>query len=339
MKASPFLESIHHRIPATTMFELSRFVAQVENELQRQAVSGVSLVQRASEHTLAAGGKRLRPILVHVAAMSIGQPFDRARTVRLGACMEMIHMATLMHDDVIDEAESRRGREAVHREFGTTQAILTGDVLLAKAMRILAMDGDLPIIRMVSDAVKEMAEGEVKELALRGDFDVDEADFLEMLRMKTASFVEACCRVGARIAGATEAQEIALGRYGHHIGLAFQIADDILDYRGDPAKTGKPLAGDFRDGSATLPLIYLRPNLAPIERESILGDFAQGALASEAGVRGVVAMMTERGTLARAERLAQGHADRAFAELSVLPASPARSLLESVIDYVQKREQ
>ena len=200
-------------------------------------------MNRVGGLTLRAGGKRLRPAFVSLAAAATGLPYDPSRARKLGAGLEMIHMATLIHDDVIDHAAMRRGKPTAAAEVGNTASILSGDVLLARAMSLLAEDGDLDLIRTVSAAVVDMAEGEVREVEVRGDFDLRSEDHFDILQRKTAALVEACCEGGAIIAGAPKPVTEALKAYGHHVGLAFQIADDLLDYRGDPAKTGQTPRG------------------------------------------------------------------------------------------------
>lgn len=308
----------------------------VEAELLHQLRSQVPLVNDIGFHTLNAGGKRLRPALVSIAARSTGLPFCANRARLLGACMEMIHMATLIHDDVIDNAATRRGVETASARFGNTASILSGDVLLAKAMSILARDGDLGIIRKVSDAVVDLAEGEVRELESRNIFDLSEDEHFEILRMKTASFIQCCCEVGAMVAGAPPEMRLALGNYGHHIGLAFQIADDLLDYRGDNAKTGKQVAGDFKEGCATLPLIYLSKLLSDEERQFVQQKFGNGA--SEEDILRICGWMSERGACKKAEDSARTHVCRAIEALDELPDSANRDLLRSVAEFVVTRQ-
>lgn len=318
------------------MDQITGEVRLVEAELARQVGSQVALVAEIGKHTLEAGGKRLRPAFVSLSAKATGLPYDPERAILLGACMEMIHMATLIHDDVIDHAATRRGRATASSIFGNTGSILTGDVLLAKAMSILAQDGDLNIIRCVSDAVVEMAEGEVRELELRGCFDLSEEEHMKVLRMKTAAFIEACCQVGGLVAGASGEQLSALRIYGDHVGLAFQIIDDLLDYRGSSDRTGKPVATDFREGCATLPLIYLSYSLSESELELARAGFGNGVADSE--LAWLIECMGSRGAFERAERTAVRLLAEAVAALSVLPASDARGLLESVTQFILRRE-
>jgi octaprenyl-diphosphate synthase len=307
----------------------------VEAELEQQVLSQVDLVKQVGELTLKGGGKRLRPALVTLTAMAIGRPFDVERTRKLGACMELIHMATLIHDDVIDHAAVRRGRPTASATFGNTASILSGDVLLAKAMRLLALDGDLDIIRTVSSVVVDLAEGEVMELELRGRVDVSESEHREVLRRKTATFIEACCEVGALCAGASEEERTAVKRFGFHIGLAFQIVDDLLDYQGDHVKMGKPHATDFREGCATLPLIHLWPHLSAEESTHVSKKFGNGV--TDAELCQIVQWMIERGSFAQTQRAADFEIASAKQALSELPGSAERALLELVADFVLGR--
>jgi len=208
--------------------------------------------------------------------------------------------------------------------------------LLSKSMVLLARDGDLQIIRSVSEAVVDMAEGEVRELAVRGQFDLDEATHLEVLRLKTASFIECCCEIGAIVAGATPEIQQALRSFGFHVGMAFQIIDDILDYRGDQNKTGKPIATDFREGQATLPLIYLRDKLSDAESTIARRRFGNGV--NEDEIRMIADWMDTRGAFSRAEQVALAHITQANLALEILPDSTARALLETVAHHIVRRQ-
>ncbi|MEZ0324740.1 MAG: polyprenyl synthetase family protein [Fimbriimonas sp.] len=335
MSVSPLEQLANGHVDAMLLAEIGEEVALVEAELQNQMASRVGTVHGAGQLTLRAGGKRLRPAFVTLAARATGLPFDANRTRRLGACMEMIHMATLIHDDVIDNSPTRRGKPTAAAEFGNPAAILSGDVLLAKAMRLLSEDGDLEVIRTVSQSVIEVAEGEVRELEVRGNFDLHEEDHLEVLRLKTASFIQCCCEIGAIVAGASAEVRHALSTYGHHVGMAFQIVDDLLDYRGDRAKTGKPIATDFREAQATLPLIYLRSLLTDQESELARKRFGNGVTEEE--IRMMVQWMDVRGAFAKSEALAESHLQSAFRQLEDLPASSSRKLLSAVAEYVISR--
>jgi geranylgeranyl pyrophosphate synthase len=324
------------RIDPELLSQISDEVASVEQELAAQVRSHVTMVDRVGRMTLLAGGKRLRPAFVGLAAKATGLPYDVERSRLLGASLEMIHMATLIHDDVIDNAETRRGKPTAASEFGNAGAILAGDSLLARAMLLLSRDGDVALVRVVAEAVVDVAQGEVRELEVRGNFDLDEAGHLEILRMKTASFIECCCEIGGMVAGAAPEVCRALKFYGHHVGMAFQIVDDLLDYRGDRSKTGKPNATDFREGQATLPLIYLREKMT--EGELAMARSRFGNQPADDEIRMLVQWMDSRGAFARAERLARTHLDRALEALEGLPDSLSRDLLATVAEYVIQRE-
>ena len=310
-------------------------IARVNDELDELVASSSRLVEDAGRHTLSAGGKRLRPALVAIVAESTGKPFDGKRAARIGAAMELVHMATLMHDDVIDHASTRRGRPTAGSVFGNTAAILTGDVLLAKAMSVLAHDGDLRIIRMVSDMVVQMAEGEVRELEVRGNVHLSEDEHTEILRMKTAEFVRACCQAGALLAGLGEADAGEIGAYGFHIGMAFQIVDDLLDYEGDSEAIGKLRATDFREGCATYPLILVRPHLTEAELALVERKFGNGV--SDDELRLIVQWMHERGALAATRALAESHVNEAKVRIASLQEAAGRSLLETLAATIVAR--
>lgn len=336
MTATTLFGSLPSDVSLDVVTNLANGLTAVEDELRRQMQSRIREVEGVGSLTLEAGGKRLRPALAFLAAHACGGVVPHERLAKLGACLEMIHMATLVHDDVIDEAATRRGKPTASHVYGNTVAILSGDVLLAKAMQILADDGDLRIIRTVSAAVVELAEGEVRELAARGEFDLSLDEHLAILRMKTAAFIECCCRVGAMAAGADQAREDALGAFGHHVGMAFQVADDLLDFRGDHVKTGKPQATDFREGQATLPLIFLLGQLSDAESEFARDKFGNGV--TDEDIILISSWMADRGTFQRAGGYALEQSAAAKSALDRLPPSPERDLLLTVADFVVKRE-
>ncbi|MBS1718734.1 MAG: polyprenyl synthetase family protein [Armatimonadetes bacterium] len=315
--------------------EVMREMKHVEQELQLQVGSRVELVTSVSRHTLDGGGKRLRPAFVWLAAKATGLPYDIERTRKLGACMEMIHMATLIHDDVVDNSPMRRGRETAHVAYGSTASVLAGDCLLAKAMDILAEDGDLNIIRCVSKSVVGMAEGEVREVETRNRFDLSLQDHFEILDLKTAAFIESCCEVGALIAGADSESRDALKHYGKNIGLAFQIVDDLIDYQGPASVTGKTPGTDFREGCATLPLILLRDHLSEQEFEVASRKFGNGVGDDE--IQMIINWMETRGAFAESAAYAGEYLEAALQDLQRLPDSPTRDLLGLMAQFVVNR--
>jgi octaprenyl-diphosphate synthase len=331
-----FLATAAEKLNSPVLQRIAAEIALVEEVLEREVGSEIQLVSEVGRHTLRAGGKRLRPALVTLAAIATGENFDPSRTRRLGACMELIHMATLVHDDVVDRADTRRGVQTAAAVFGNTASILAGDALLAKAMAILAEDGDLEIIRNVSRAVVRLAEGEVRELEVRGNLRLTEQEHFEILDRKTASLIQSCCEVGALAACAPDSTVQALGRYGFHLGLAFQISDDLLDYRGLSDRIGKPRATDFREGCVTLPLLFLMPTLTEQEREFAQHRFGNGA--SDEDVLLLCELMEKRGAFEKAERLARAHGQDAMRAIEAVPEGEGRDLLHAVAVGLASRE-
>lgn len=312
------------------LVQIAADVESVEKCLHQMVKSRIKVVSDVCTHTLVAGGKRLRPAFLILSARATGREFTHTRGIELGACLELIHMATLIHDDVIDESDTRRGKPTANTQFGNTASILSGDVLLARAMQILALDGDLRMIRAAAEMVIELAEGEARELEVRNDWDLPESEHYAILRMKTASFVECCCRLGGLLAGAEEAHVEALARFGHHLGMAFQIVDDLLDYRSNPETLGKPKMTDFQEGCMTLPLLYFR------EQSDDLKPWFGKSVGTDQMVI-IETRLTEAGVFARAEAQAQSHLDQGLAALNELPDSSHRELLAAAGQFVLRR--
>src|SRR5579871_5829909 len=227
MRATTFMTTAPALTPATAFLEFVQpDLMAVEALLEREITSEVRQVYALCGHVLSAGGKRLRPAMVALSARAVNPDPDPERLTRIAASVELVHMATLVHDDVVDNTATRRGKPTANAVFGNGVAVLSGDYILARAMRLLALDGDLRIIRTVSEITIEMSEGEVMEIAATGNPELALPDYLEILRKKTAVFVEGCCRCGAIVGGADERTERALADYGYQLGMAFQIADD-----------------------------------------------------------------------------------------------------------------
>jgi len=309
----------------------------VEARMNADLGSDVRTIFALTHHILNAGGKRLRPALVALSARAVDPDVDAARLATVGAAVEFVHMATLMHDDVVDDTATRRGKPTANAVFGNGVAVLSGDYILARSMRLLAVDGDLRIIRMVSEITIEMSEGEVMEIGATNNSALPLADYYEILRKKTASFVEGCCRCGAMLAQADETLENALGDYGYRLGMAFQIADDLLDYTGDPAITGKPRGSDLKDGRATLPLLLALQNASSTDRKYLLDAFGHAHL-TDAEVLRVCDILTGCDAFDRTRTVAQDHVERAEDALSALPPSVARDCFAALTGYVVQRD-
>lgn len=312
------------------IFDLRKTELQIQERLPSRSETATQI----SEHVFLAGGKRLRPLAV-IACARAGPRFPATRVYRVAASMEMIHMATLIHDDVIDQAPTRRGLPTAGVLWGNTCAILAGDVLLSKAMQILAEDGDLRLILAAARAACDMAEGEVKETESRWDYEISMEEHLETLTLKTASFLSACCRVGAILGECDLESQEALGEYGASLGLAFQIVDDLLDFVGDSNLTGKPRATDFREGVPTLPLLLLRECLTESEHAYVRKIFGNGV--SEEDAEKVCGWIQERGAAKDALNMAKSFAEHALYVLDSLPLSEARQALRALADFVINR--
>lgn len=241
---------------------LPYFQKHLPDDLQRvnrvinQAVdSDVVLISQIGQYIISAGGKRLRPILTILAGKALGYEDDPLFS--LAAMVEFIHTSTLLHDDVVDESDLRRGRKTANNMFGNAAAVLVGDFLYTRAFQLMVATGKLRILEIMAEATNIIAEGEVLQLMNIGNIEVTEAEYLHVIEYKTAKLFQAAAQVGAIMAQATEAQELALKNYGTHVGTAFQIIDDVLDYAGDVASIGKNVGDDLAEGKPTLPLIYL----------------------------------------------------------------------------------
>ena len=228
---------------------------RVDSVINRAVDSEVVLISQIGQYIISAGGKRLRPILTILAGKALG--YDQDPLYSLAAMVEFIHTSTLLHDDVVDESDLRRGRQTANNMFGNAAAVLVGDFLYTRAFQLMVASNNLRILEVMAEATNIIAEGEVLQLMNIGNIDVTEEEYLHVIEYKTAKLFQAAAQVGAILAGATDLQEQALKNYGTHLGTAFQIIDDVLDYAGDVTTIGKNLGDDLAEGKPTLPLIYL----------------------------------------------------------------------------------
>ncbi|HVK06950.1 MAG TPA: polyprenyl synthetase family protein [Armatimonadaceae bacterium] len=314
-------------------------LARVEQKLLDETRSEIGAVREISGHTLLAGGKRLRPALALLSARVVGRgEYPAERVVTAAAAAELIHMATLMHDDVVDAAPERRGRSTANSVYGNAITILTGDYLLAKSISLLAYNDDnLHIVRVFSDVTVTMAEGEVLQAAVAHDRSIPMATYEDVIERKTSRFLAGCCETGGMLGGATLEERDALRAYGNDLGTAFQIADDLLDFLGDPKKTGKSLGTDLRDGRVTLPLIHGLAVADAATRAQLEATLSQTAL-SDADVASVTGTLARLGGFEEAYRVAGERAERAVAALACFPASPWRETMERLARYVVSRD-
>ena len=330
-------------LPASAVREdaLDRLVDLVRDDLaatNRTIVahmdSPVALIPQLAAHIVAAGGKRLRPLLTLAAARMCGYRGDRQ--VRLAACVEFIHTATLLHDDVVDESVLRRGQASANAVFGNQASVLVGDFLFARAFQLMVQDGSLAVLAILSRAAATIAEGEVLQLSTQNDLSTDEARYLDVIRGKTAALFAAACEVGAVVAERPAREQAALREYGAHIGMAFQLVDDALDYAADQAVLGKTVGDDFREGKITLPVLTAYAAGDAAERA-----FWQRTIETneqqDADLEQAMALIERHhaieATLSRAVRFV---AD-AKAALTVFPDEPYRRALQAVADYTIRR--
>ena len=286
--------------------------------------SEVALVRQVAEYIIGAGGKRLRPALVLLAAGALG--YRGTHHHELAAVVEFIHTATLLHDDVVDESDLRRGRETANALFGNAASVLVGDFLYSRAFQIMVEIDDMRVMSVLSDATNVIAEGEVLQLMNCHDADVDEARYLQVIRYKTAKLFEAAAQLGAILGGASPEIERRLALYGMHLGTAFQLIDDVLDYSGAEVETGKHLGDDLAEGKPTLPLIYVMQNGTPEQAACVRGAIENGGRDDFAAV---LAAIRATGALEHAKKQAKAEADLAVAAIETLPASTYKdSLLE-----------
>lgn len=294
-------------------------------------------VSTITKHILRAGGKRLRPAMVALAARAVQPDIATDRIAVVGSAVEFVHMATLIHDDVVDNTATRRGKPTANAIFGNGVTVLTGDYVLARSMRLLAIDGDLKIIRTVSEITIDMSEGEIMEIGATGKADLAIEEYLEILRKKTATFVEGCCRCGSILAGGDEQTETALSEYGYRLGMAFQLADDLLDYNGDPCVTGKPRGSDLKDGRATLPFMITLQEANEADRARILQTFGNNE-ASDSEVLEICDLLANYNAYERTRAVACRYVEEAAAALVCLPPSRAKECFQALTEFVIDRD-
>jgi len=281
------------------------------------------------------GGKRLRPALHLLAAKFCG--YEGPSAVRLGAVLELIHAATLMHDDVIDSADTRRGRPSTNQRWGNSMTVLAGDWLYMQSFRIALAERNLEILDILIDLTQAMVEGELLQLAGLGRADVSEEEALDLSRRKTARLFQVCLELGALLGRVDAADRERLSRYGLNLGMAFQIVDDLLDFTADPARLGKPVVNDLREGKVTLPLVYAleaggapaRAKVATVLREKGFVSVAPGE---------IVALVRAGGAVERARARAAAFAAEALRCLQPFPDSTYKRALEAVPRFVLTRD-
>jgi len=304
----------------------------VDHVIRDRLHSDVVLVKQVAEYIIGGGGKRLRPALVLLSAGALGYRGTTHHT--LAAVVEFIHTATLLHDDVVDESALRRGQPTANTLFGNAASVLVGDFVYSRAFQMMVSAGDMRVLEVLADATNVIAEGEVLQLMNCRNADIDEESYLQVIRYKTAKLFEAAGRLGAILAGASAETERALATYGSHLGTAFQLIDDVLDYSGEAGVIGKNIGDDLAEGKPTLPLIYaMRKGTA--EQAALV----RRAVSTEglAELEGVLAAIRGSGALEYTQRQAQAEADAARDALSEIPASQYRDSLIQLASFAVTR--
>ena len=324
-------------VAAARVFGLvARELALVEEEFERQARSNVQVIAYIGDYLRASGGKRVRPALTLLSAYAAGGDASRPNVVRMATVMEFLHTATLVHDDIIDNAETRRSRPSVNSRFGNQTAVLMGDWLYMSAFETSLQERSLPVLDILTNVTRKMTEGELLQLTTLGSADLTEAEYLDILLRKTAYLFSACCEIGALLGGADAETRRALRDYGLNLGAAFQLVDDLLDFTGSEGALGKAAGADLLEGKLTLPLIYLleaevlwRAPLRAIMREGRYGEASRAALLGAA---------RKTGALERARRRAREYAEDARRALDALPASEYRDALGALPTFILERD-
>jgi octaprenyl-diphosphate synthase len=307
---------------------------EVEREINAESVASVEAVTTINQYLQAGGGKRLRPVLLLLVTRLFGPSTDCAR--RLAAVVEMIHTATLVHDDVIDLAKTRRGRPSSNAVWGNHISVLAGDWLYMQAFQVALRERNFHLLDILISLTQMMVEGEVLQLERLQRLDITEADYMELVDRKTASLFSACACLGATAAGASESDEAKLGDFAWNLGMAFQLVDDILDFTSSEKILGKPAGNDLREGKVTLPVIYLLEEASSSERQAIESVVVDGNY-QQAPFMHVLQILESHGAIQRAYSRAHAFTQKARATLQGFPPSPAQRSLQSIVDLVTER--
>ncbi|MBI9084613.1 MAG: polyprenyl synthetase family protein [Desulfobacterales bacterium] len=307
----------------------------IEAALHDNLTPHLELVREVAGHILFSGGKRLRPLLMVLSARvcGYGGNFDRTFSV----IFEYLHAATLLHDDLVDGARLRRGKPVAHTVWDNSTAVLTGDFLLARALSIAVRTQHHGIIEIIAGITEEMSQGEIHQLSRIGDLGLSEADYFQIIRCKTAVLFQGACRVSALLADAPKAEETALADYGYHLGIAFQIADDLLDYTAQTQALGKTVGADLREGKLTLPVIHALAAADEPDRQC-LEAIIKNTDFSESEFQTLVGLLDKYQSLKYSTEMAAGHVAQAKAALGFFDVSPARETLEMIADYALERK-
>ena len=309
---------------------------KVDREFGRHVQSQVELIPTIGKYIQTSGGKRVRPAVLLMSARLSGYEGDRA--ILYAAVVEFIHTATLVHDDIIDDSDLRRGRLAVHSRWGNNITVLLGDYLYIKSMALALTHDALEIIRLLCDVTLHMIEGELYQLTKNGDADISEDEHFDIIRRKTAYLFGGCAQIGGMLGKVTSDREQALREYGFNLGVAFQLVDDLLDFTGDAQAVGKPIGSDLREGKVTLPLIHLLRQQNDGAGSRIVRDIIASHNVTEDQWSQLLRSLKEHASIDYAYRKAVEYAERAKKPLSAFPPSAERDALLALPDYVLSRD-
>ena len=304
----------------------------VDRVIRTRLHSEVALIRQVAEYIISGGGKRLRPALLILSAGAFG--YRGTHHHELAAVIEFIHTATLLHDDVVDESALRRGRPTANSLFGNSASVLVGDFVYSRSFQIMVGLENMRVLKVLADATNVIAEGEVLQLMNCNNPDIDEQGYLQVIRYKTAKLFEAATRLGAILGGASHEDENAIATYGIHLGTAFQLIDDVLDYSGDHTTTGKNVGDDLAEGKATLPLIYAMRKGTSEQAAMIRRAIEQGGLAD---LSAVLAAIEQSGAIAYAREQAHTESRTACVALARLPDTPYRAHLLQLAEFAVTR--
>ena len=307
----------------------------VNEEIIRRMDSPVALIPQLASYLIAAGGKRVRPLLTLACGAVYGADMDRAKN--LAASVEFIHTATLLHDDVVDESAERRGQPPANMVFGNQASVLVGDFLFSRAFQLMVDDGSLDVLRILSDASAIIAQGEVMQLTTAGNPETSLDQYIDVIKAKTAALFAASCQVGPVIAEADPDKAAAMAEYGLNLGIAFQIADDALDYAADEAKLGKKTGDDFREGKMTAPVI-LAIQSADAEEKKFWNRVITEKSQAPADLTKALEIMRKHNTIEKSLNLAREYGEKARLALAEAPDHPYRALLDNLVAYTIERE-
>jgi octaprenyl-diphosphate synthase len=336
MNSSHIISKTVSKAPEPSLDDFRAVIADdmqaIDAVIRRRLASDVVLINQISHYIIEAGGKRLRPALVTLSGNMVGA--DKAKSRDMAAVIEFIHTATLLHDDVVDESALRRGRETANATFGNAASVLVGDFLYSRAFQMMVEVGSMRVMGVMAEATNVISEGEVLQLMNVRDPDTTEDAYLKVVRYKTAKLFEAACRVGAILGNADERDEAALAAYGAHLGTAFQLIDDVLDYSGDILETGKNVGDDLAEGKPTLPLIYAMRVGTAAQKETIRSAIVDGGLEK---IDAVVAAIRATGALEYARDAARREVQTAAAAVQHFPDTASRDALLQLCTFAVER--